>query len=905
MRSILKSIRFLFILLFGGIFLLCALFALLQTQWAKAQVGEKILVSLEKVGIEAQLGPLQGSPPFSWKLPSIELITEQGIRFDLREIKFRIAFLPLLKGRFAISYLSVEKMDVFLKENEREVLGIEEMRELLCQKIDSLFIPYPLAIDRFKVAQLTLHSPALKEPTSCELQGGFKLYPQCDLLYISLSLSSLSLNKTFCDLLIDANRFQNRVDCQLKLDLMGAPLVFPERTEGEFLCNLYLNGPFTTFKSLLHDTPLKSAPVRGELRITTAGWMDLPYRLQTRFSIQDPHSIRVQKFLCASDLFHLSGKGVLHADLPDSQAVFLFSSADLNALSPLVSFPLSGTLKGKGFYKSGAFKTSFTTNALTLDHFNAREVLGMLSGSLEDTSKGRTWQIEAKISSTEAEIPFENAFKLSFTPEKELSFSDWALQTPTARAEGAVRFDLARRSLHGQVQAHCSDLSPFASLFKEEELNASLFIDGEMSGPWDDPSVSLSLSAEHIRYRDLLVDQCALSAEISELFRSLRGKVHLFAKQVYAPRFNLDELVFSSRSDEDLWPFHLRTNGEMKQPFACEATGFLRKEPHYFSLECTELFGNLAGLPFSLKYPALFEKDSSSVSLTPTHFQMGNGKLYTTFEMSPIHAVGTWKIDHFPLEVLNVLRPSLHLDGTFSSRGYLDARDSELSGNLNAIIEEASFLKKEKEMPLQAKGAIQAHLEKDHLQIGVNLQAIDAQIFDLTASLPVRHTLYPFAIQLEEEKPVSATLICEGKLEDLFDLVNLGINRLTGLVSSKLLLSHTLASPFLQGTIDWQHGTYENYFTGVQLRDIHAHFEAHQDTLSLKKLTATDEENGTVEGDGTILLKAQGAFPLPVHCRAERPTRAEIQYDRLHSLRSPLFHRGYSQCYRSRQPPYR
>src|SRR5581483_10540812 len=98
----------------------------------------------------------------------------------------------------------------------------------------------------------------------------------------------------------------------------------------------------------------------------------------------------------------------------------------------------------------------------------------------------------------------------------------------------------------------------------------------------------------------------------------------------------------------------------------------------------------------------------------------------------------------------------------------------------------------------------------------------DEQFLDFSATLPTIHKSYPLCISLDKTKKTSAELLAEGKLQDLFDFMNMGTNNLTGWLSCHLFLSETLSTPLLKGNLELQKGTYENYFTGIELRQIHA-----------------------------------------------------------------------------------
>ncbi len=278
--------------------------------------------------------------------------------------------------------------------------------------------------------------------------------------------------------------------------------------------------------------------------------------------------------------------------------------------------------------------------------------------------------------------------------------------------------------------------------------------------------------------------------------KSRRGNSASLRRKVYTPGFYLERLNFGTRSDEVHWPFFLDAAGRIESPFQFYASGFWQNEKTLFTLELTKLFGDLSAIPFSLHYPAHLEWGADYLNLSRLDFRIGEGSLATTCEMNPVRTLCQWDIKHFPLEVLGCLRPRFGLSGFASASGYIDASADTIEGALSAVLEEAGVLHFGKKEPLRARGSLQAHLSDSHAQIHSHLQATDGQLLDFSATLPIDYTLYPFTLSVDEKQNTSAELIAEGKLQDLFDFVNLGTNHFTGLLSCRLFLSQSLSNPF-------------------------------------------------------------------------------------------------------------
>ncbi|HLE19136.1 MAG TPA: translocation/assembly module TamB domain-containing protein, partial [Syntrophales bacterium] len=107
-------------------------------------------------------------------------------------------------------------------------------------------------------------------------------------------------------------------------------------------------------------------------------------------------------------------------------------------------------------------------------------------------------------------------------------------------------------------------------------------------------------------------------------------------------------------------------------------------------------------------------------------------------------------------------------------------------------------------------------------------------------------------------------------------------------------LSKTFSSPALQGKIELQNGTYENYFTGTILKEINAEAEALNHQIKLLSLSSKDDGDGLATAEGNLELLPQEKFPYTF----------QTELCKLHALRfdtvdcyftGPLYIKGNSQ----------
>jgi autotransporter translocation and assembly factor TamB len=895
-RCIVKGLRFLLLALIALLLLFCILFAVLQSKWSKEQIKKRIISYLQQFGITATIDHLNGQLPFSWMVKEADLHFPSNDTLQINNVKLRIAILPLLKGKVAINYLKAEHAAFFYLPSEEEPLSIPKNKAWFQSQIAELNLPCQIDVHYFKFSHLDIVNCKTNSKFSFGMSGKAMIRSDIKEFLLDLSLYSPDHKRTYLEAYLEGSELADFIGTSFKVKLDAIPAFLTDRMEGQIAAEFSLEGPWTTWKEVLYDLPRTEEALQGELKgmlsnvhVKNAAALNRDWKFKSEFSILSGQEAYVQKFLLLSNLIHVKGKGTLLSELDKSKAVLAFSFPDLSLIPTPSLLLLKGSAQGKAFYQEGTYKASFQTENLEIDSFAVNTLHGLIKGSEE----GREWEGEVKLSSSDADLPLESSFSFEFVPEKLISMMHLNLKISEAAVHGDFSYDLNSHFYSSSLFADIKQLDPFASYFKEENLGGSFSAECHLSTKEEEQNAVCIVSAKSLHFRDYLLDDLIVNADINDLFNRPTGRMNIRAEKVYTSNFYLDRFDFNTQSDEDNWPFYLDTTGRIESSFHLSTQGFWRKENSLFSLELTQLFGDLSGTVFALKFPCEFEWSPRDLSLSPFDFQIGEGHLYSVFECSPLRSFGKWDLKHFPLEILRCFRTRFKLNGFISTTGFFDATSENIVGTMNTILEEVDVLHFGKKKPFRAKGSLQAHLNEKMLQVHTDVHATDEQFLDFTASLPIEYQLYPFRMAFDENKNTSAELTAEGKLQDLFDFVNLGTNHCTGLLSCRLFLSHTLAFPSLQGQLEWQNGTYENYFTGIVLKNVEAKFEAQNDRIRLVQLNANDDKKGEIAAKGKILLKPKEHFPYAFE--AELQNLHALGFDMIDcNLTGPLYLNGDS-----------
>jgi hypothetical protein len=867
----LKVMRWILIAIIVALVLFCILFAILQSKWAKEQIKEKIISYLKNSGVEAKIVDLEGQPPFTWTLKEADFKLKDNCELKLFDLKFRFAILPLFKGSVVVNYLKVDSADYtfFLDTEPSAPLTLSEIRLMLPQQIAQISLPLQIDIRHFEIDHLTLSNRTNQSCLTFALSGSAKVQKEMRDFALDIHFYFPDLTKTCLEATIAGSEKKDWVAFEFKINIDAIPAFLSLGFDGSVVAEMRLEGPWESWKGLcICKSPLfpalSDSGIKGHAKGTISGTrvenfplLNRDWKFKTQFCITPGEEINIDKFLLLSDLIHIKAVVDLHEEWNKSKASLAFSMPDLCLFCPFAPFLIGGEAKGKAVFQEGSFEASFETRQLLIEKFAANTTKGSVKGSYGT----QEWEAEVNISSSDATIPFESSFAFEYVPHTFLSLIDFNLIASDASIDGFLCCDIADELYEGSIFAKVEHLDKFTDLYKEDAFRGEVALELVLSSKEKEQDAKLALIGKNMRYEQILFDDLSLSAEIENLFDIPQGRFNLLAAKIYTPTFYLDRLNFSTHFDELNWPFFFDAEGRIENPFQCYAQGFWQREKNLFSLELTQFFGELSQTPFALKYPSELQWGTNDLNLSPFDFKIGDGNLFATFELSPVRSLGQWELKHFPLELLSCIRPRLTLTGFISAAGFIDASKDNIEGVCNATLEESGVLHFGKKEPFMAKGSLQAHLNRQMLQLNSALNAINAQFLDFNASLPIVYNLYPFSIWLDKDKNTSAELLAEGKLQDLFDFVNLGTNYFTGLFSCRLFLSQTLLNPSLQGQVQLQNGTYENYFTGIELSQIDATFEARNNEIHLIRMHARDDKSGQLEAKGKIFLKPEKSFP--------------------------------------------
>lgn len=608
-----------------------------------------------------------------------------------------------------------------------------------------------------------------------------------------------------------------------------APLFLKFVNKGSFQASF--SGPWTSWLSLLKGSPCPR-PIKGSLRA------DLPEGFFiTSFTMGENSLFSLKNLSLKSDILCLKG---------DLSFDFMFhpQNAALSFLFPHLSkinSHLQGILEGIALYHHSNLTLSLESRELSIHNL----LYTQARGSLHATHQNKLWSGSLDFHATHPDLPLD--LQALFTSSAHLfSLEDFSCKIADTEIGGHGIFSpLDFSQTDGSCFIHSPNLSLFLPLFPHTHLSGSLAANISLKGSL----LTFYGAGQSLQWEKLLSSQLCFNGCVNHLFSSPLPDINIEGLSTY-----WDQFLFESFKLELAQEYKLSARGFWKDQFNFSSSGKVVLDKHSLELELFSLKGNLLAKSFELQKNCSLKIEQDLFFLEELDLNFNDGYLQASFDSSLSKM--SVKATHFPIDILALFPSRFSLQGSCS----LDIACEGKEARGSILLEKADILQAGKKIPLQSKGALQISLHNGIVQLNTSLHASHRQFLELNATLPVFFHLFPFQFHLEQEKPFTAELSLDGHLEDIFDFINIGSGTATGLISCHLLGSKTLASPFLQGTLEIQNGSYQNYLTGMFFKEIYAQATAEQDHLYFSSIQAKDLGKGDLSGTGALSFKRGTTF---------------------------------------------
>ena len=580
-----------------------------------------------------------------------------------------------------------------------------------------------------------------------------------------------------------------------------------------------------------------------------------------RLDLKRQKPIKVSHFLIEGEDFFVRLEGKVQENFAASEGQLAFFLPDLSIIGQ------KGSIMGMGqITKNSALFDCFSEELYIKDF-----PLKNSSFSLNATRNKSWWEGKAKISGGHSELPMEGDCCFRFTPSCQLlSVDEFHASGPELNFFGKVDLDPTLKCVEGTLFGQFTDLKVFRTFFPESYLKGQLGVKVDFQSFTRFQDLKCQIEMEGFEAYNTTVEALTLESTLYDIFGDLRGEFTIEGKNLKAPQAELSMIEIKSTFEDAISPFEFSAQGTWKDPIGVFGKGNWQKEKGGIALSLENLSGFAFTKPFTLCHPLSLEWNRDHFKVSNFSIDVAAGHLDARIDLTKNTSLIKAKADDFPLEFITLPLPHISMEGLGSLDIDLVSWENNLQGSCNVSLKRAMLLQEKGSESLTTKGSLQVHLASNRAQVHGELKATDGQFFNFFTSAPILYSHFPFKVSIDPDKPLSGEVTAEGKLEDLFNFINIGAHRIEGWLCANLYLSKTLSNPLLEGELELQNGLYENYYTGTYLEKIKATARAHRKTISFYDLEANDHGGGSVQARGALELNPEEEFPFTITAQLDQ-----------------------------------
>lgn len=801
-----------------SIFLFAALLMLaLQSDWGKELAQKTLLKALSESGYSVEIGKIEGTLPHAIDFKDVK-INSDTLSMSIDSLETRLSLLALLKKE--ILFTDIKANGISWKEKPGTVPSLGKGKGL----------SFAIRVKRFQLTDVSL-----QENIHANLEGALRIGKKNRDFYLDITASRPEFPASSAHAVVYFDEggsirikgsFQSPTLRVLPLSLpfdASADLRFAFRGRKDFIG--HISG--TIIPHSVSIEPL-------------APWVEKEWRVATSVSNKG-QGWELSRLVLSATPLKINGNATLAKDGRLEQA-------NLNMRDPKTAskFEIKANNKGGFVIKAEAKRELLKIDSISLENVEARGEFFWNSSHLSGTAAatalmfGKSWKGNTD---------------LSWQEGSPLFLTDLALEGPAASFSGNLEIRPDKIAL-GEIALNIGNL---------QDLPLGLY--GSVQGKTDwlvsngKQVMTAELIGSGIYWKDLFAQKASVLASIIDPFQDRHGRLVIEAEEVKWRQMSLDHLNFETLVGASKWPFALAVSGRWKHPLALNLGGIWHYDNSHFTSTLQTVSGSFYNHGIALEKEVEIEYAPDLFRVGGLNLKLSGATAYLFIEDRQNNLDAELILKKFPLDVLSLNPLDVSIAGQTDCTLLVSEKNGKMDGTLNASIHQMEIASLGEKALLSASGNFEGRFDNDRLALKGGLQMEKTPLLSLDLSLPIRISRAPFHAELLYERAVKGHLTINSRIEEILDFFDLGTHRIEGDIACDFNLTHTLASPKIDGKLHFENGYYENYLTGTRLLDIKADGIANGDRITIDSFAASDGK-GILTASGRVDFLPAQDFPF-------------------------------------------
>jgi len=438
---------------------------------------------------------------------------------------------------------------------------------------------------------------------------------------------------------------------------------------------------------------------------------------------------------------------------------------------------------------------------------------------------------------------------------------------------GDVTVQPAGPLAEGHIPGTVSDLAPLGRL-AQLDLAGRGKLDIQLSTPDGRQSVVASVDAQNLRQGEgeqaLRLASLALQARVADALGTPRLQAEVKGTGLDAGTVELASLSASATGTPAALDVTAEGRGRFDEPLQFSTAARLGLGAAT-EVRLNKLQARWGQDELRLLQPATATLQGSAMRLTPLQIAVGGGRLTAQGSKTATAVDLQARLEDLPVSIAKRFDDSLEsakgsIDATLTVKGAPRQPDVRFTVDGSGIaVLQSNPLTKPPAFGLSLKGGI----DNGTLSVDGRITDLTPKPFVLSARVPARLSLDPFAFELPPQGALRAGLDWSGDLAPLMALAPVDQVNFGGQGKIDLNVSGTVASPQIGGTISISQAGLEYGQTGTLLRPLNLVISGDASRLVIRTLEAKDGGDGTISGKGYVELAGgkPGAMDLSLAFR--------------------------------------
>jgi translocation and assembly module TamB len=301
-------------------------------------------------------------------------------------------------------------------------------------------------------------------------------------------------------------------------------------------------------------------------------------------------------------------------------------------------------------------------------------------------------------------------------------------------------------------------------------------------------------------------------------------------------------------------PYRVTADGAwLRTPIKVDGAGVVSKGSKGYAASFSGS-GTLRRAPFRTQEPVdlVFDRDVQSARL---RLALGGGQARVDARL----AGGAVNLDA-AVSGVDLSFLSEDFNGGLDANVTLQGQGADLHGAFDAALKNAHS--RDANKGLSIDGNIKGALQGGRLQLAAQLSSEQGLSSTADLALPVAASAAPFKLEVLKDRPLQGDFQADGQIQPLWNLFLGGERTLGGKLTAKIAIGGTPGDPKLTGRADLTDGLFDDYASGLKLRQVSLGAALNTDSITIDRFAGTDTAKGKVSGSGQVSLARGGGGDL-------------------------------------------